>query len=196
MISNRTITLFLLTFLTHLAKGQIDTTYNEIDSLNRVINREINRSLNSRPPVIAIDLFANSIKVSNKYVVHLVVNGKSIMKTKGGNIKLNLHSFNNHDSVSFLLTYGMDSILTNKFTYKWFIHGGNLIFGIVYDYLNERKKYLNDSDSYLQDNQKNYLYEILSKTTKNEEAFFRKTLLYSVIKSNTSEKINFKWKFR
>ncbi len=106
-----------------------------------------------------------------------------------------MSSFKPGDSVSFLLKYNEINNLSNKVDFRRFLHGGTIIFGVIDNYDREKNKYLADSTTYFLSNQHNYLYDIMRRVITYEDNKPKHSLVYSILKSNTTNKIVFKWDF-
>ena len=93
--------------------------------------------------------------------------------------------------------YHQKDIYSNKFSYKRFLYGGELIVGIISDYEKERDKFTTDNSIYFAKNQTNKLYDILIRTSKSDADYVGKKyqVEYSVVKSNISSFVNFKYDF-
>lgn len=183
---------FNLFFYSCSAQNQKDTA-----SLNDLANQEINKYIKSLPPIINMSFYLDGKLVKKGYIVYLLVNGICKEQMKNRKIFIDTVNLKEGDTLSFLISYQQKTIYSNKFSYKRFLHGGEIIAGIVSDYENEKEKFILDNSSYFVDNQTNKLYEILIRTSKMDANFIGKKyqLEYNVVISHINSLTSFKYEF-
>ena len=193
MLKSFLITILLsLVFNSSMAQVRKDTV-----SLNDLANQEISNFINKQPPIIRVAFYLDGKLIKKGYTVCTFVNGDGSERIVKNKIIIDTGSLKEGDSLAFLFQYLQYSFYTNKVSYKRFLHGGELIVGIVSDYELEREKFVSKSNAYFESNQANQLYDILLRTTKIDKDLIngKHQLEYSVLKSNSSSLVNFKHDF-
>lgn len=179
------ISLFILLGVFQTVNGQRNE--NAIDSLNDYIFKTIS----SKPPIIEFYLFIGNKKVKVRKV-NAYLNDQSFKKIKRKKVLIDTLKFKKNDSLSFSLFYDNFQITTNKISYRIFLHGGKVIFGRLNNYAGEKSEYLSDNGAtYLWKNRYNYQYEIMRNSILNNLTI-KRSVLYSIILSNSSGKTQIK----
>ena len=154
----------------------------------------IQKTLESKPPRIDFLFYKDDFRKHSPKIL-MLVNSKPYKFIKGSEILLDTMSFKISDSISFCFIKGKDSIYTGKKDYRTFLHGGEIIFGTLSDYKKEREAFMKNSAKYLIKNEKNYLYDLLNLTVRNDSGVWRRRMTYSIMKSNLHSAINTSWHF-
>lgn len=166
-------------------------------SSNEFYKKKIFDKVGEMPPLIKVEFYIDGKKIKKGFIAKLIFYNKTIAR-ENKQFLLDLKQFSDNDSIYLALQYHQYYIYSNKFSYKYFNHGGTFIAGIVRDYTKEKNKYLSDTSSYFNNNKDNYLYDIIGGrgNSYGKEYFNRNyQLQYSLVKSNNTYSISFKKEF-
>lgn len=177
-----------------IVNGQRDTLTNK--SLNDSLNIEVLKEIGNKPSLITLSFFKDHKLLRRGYAVFLIRETKFIVKNTKNILTPNTNLLKNNDSIQFCFKYKKDAFLTDKSIFKKFIHGGNIVFGMISNYNKEKDDYNSDNESYFEENHESYLYDIIKMTLRDQTHVTQNRLIYCVIKSNITGVVNFKYEFK
>jgi hypothetical protein len=177
--------------------AQAKTDANDSLSLHDIVNQAVNAEVRSKPAIINVTFYVDGKQINHAYSATLHTSTLNKSKKFHKSVKIDTSKLKDNDSVYFVIEFNKTKIFTNKFNYRRFLHGGEIIAGIISDYADEKRKFIADSANYFQDNQENRLYDIIEKAGTNDSKYLytKHKVVYNIVKSNTTSFVNFKYDF-